>query len=84
MSADNLRATVEQHVDFSLLEFFRWGHVTTRVYYAPIKNEETLHQHIFAACRTIHNCPGSLECVLPFLFGRVYAYTDSDGGNFEH
>jgi len=25
MSADILRATVEQHVDFSLLEFFLWG-----------------------------------------------------------
>jgi len=84
MSANSLRATVEQLVDFSLLEFVLWGHLKTRVYYAPIKNEETLHQPIFTACRTIRNRPGSLESVLPSLFGRVHAYIDSDGGHFEH
>jgi hypothetical protein len=73
MSADILRATVEQHVDFSLLEFFLWGLLKTWVYCAPIKNEETLHHPIFAAYRTIRNCPGTLECVLLSLFGRVQA-----------
>jgi N6-adenosine-specific RNA methylase IME4 len=58
MSANSLRATVEQLVDFSRLEFFfLWGHLQTRVYYASIKNAETLHKPIFSACRTIRNRP---------------------------
>jgi hypothetical protein len=84
MSANSLRATVEQLVDFSLLEFFLWGHLKTRVYYAPIKNEETLLQPIFATCHTIRNRPGTLESVLPSLFGRVHAYVASCGGHFHH
>jgi len=45
----------------------------TRVYYAPVTNEETLQQPIFPACCTIRSRPRTLECVLPSLFGRVHA-----------
>ena len=68
----------------SVLNFYLWGHLSTLLYSAPIKNEEILHQLIFCASQTIHNRTRIFESVRQSKIRRVHTCIDSDGGYFEH
>lgn len=78
---------VRKHVDFkvqpnnalthihriSVLYVFICWDSNPLVYSAPIENEETLHNRIFGACKTIHNRHRICERLWQSVMRRVYA-----------
>ena len=50
------------------------------MYSATTANEETLHQHILYACKTICDCSQTFERVLQTMIRCVHVHTDSGGG----
>jgi hypothetical protein len=43
------------------MNFYLWGHLKSRLYAAPIDNEEALYRLIMDACLTTRNYTGSFE-----------------------
>jgi hypothetical protein len=66
------------------LDFYLCGHLKSRVYAAPVDNEEALHHRSVDACRTIRNDPGTFEWMWRSMMRRVEACIESHGGHFEY
>jgi hypothetical protein len=64
------------------LDLYLWGHVTTRMYAAPVDNEEAFYC-IVDACQTVRNCSGIAERMRRSTMRHVEAYVESHGGHFE-
>jgi hypothetical protein len=60
MSANRFRGTAQQRVNLNPLDFYLWGHLKSPVYTAPFE-DEIFHEHIFDACQTLRNRPGTFE-----------------------
>jgi hypothetical protein len=66
-------------MDFCLLE-----HLETLVYSTHVHNEETLHNRIVGASRTVRSYPGNFERTWRSFLFRVAACIESNGRYFEH
>ena len=80
----SLWGTAQQCADLNLLDFYLKGHLKSLAYSAPIKNRETLHQHIYNTCQTIHNCPRTFQNVRQSMTRHVHLCVVSGTGNFDH
>jgi hypothetical protein len=68
--------------DFSPLDFYRWGHLRTLLYAAPVDNEVALHRRTVDICQTISNCPAIFERMRRSMMRRVEACIEPHGGHF--
>ena len=81
---NSLCGTVQQCAELNLLDFYLSGHLKTLAYSAPIENRDTLHQHIYDVCQTIHNCPRTFQNVRESVIRHIHLCTVSSRGHFEH
>jgi hypothetical protein len=80
----SLCGTAQQCAELNLLDFYLLGHLKTLEYSAPIENRETLHQHIYDICQTIHNCRRSFQNVRQSMIRHIHSCTVSGRGHFEY
>jgi hypothetical protein len=66
---------------FESSRFLPVGIPKTRVYAAPVDNEEALHHRIVVACQTISNCPGILQRMRRSMMRRAETSVRSRGGH---
>jgi hypothetical protein len=84
MSANSLRGTPEQNVEFKHLHFFYGESYKAIMYSSPIENKETLRDHSLDDSHTISSFSGTFERVRQSVIRDVRACIDAGGRHFEH